>query len=229
MSVVATANERRPSIEATTAARLLSLIVALAAFVIAFGPPRRAAQRFEFRRRDSRLFSAYSLRGPWGQGAPARDFEFRAEAVDRRQSRLVARHPRARIAWADGLPRQEGSRRSFDRLARRHLRRPKAPIRHSSRQRQQWSRRCVRRAVVLFAEATTGDGNRLLRFRSSQFEAVRLAACPDNGGLRSFSPSTSTIRASPGCRRFVVSGPASPGTATRRFSGISCSTPAGPA
>jgi 1-acyl-sn-glycerol-3-phosphate acyltransferase len=30
--------------------------------------------------------------------------------------------------------------------------------------------------VVLFAEATTGDGNRLLRFRSSHFEAIRLAA-----------------------------------------------------
>jgi 1-acyl-sn-glycerol-3-phosphate acyltransferase len=30
--------------------------------------------------------------------------------------------------------------------------------------------------VVLFAEATTGDGNRLLPFRSSHFEAVRLLA-----------------------------------------------------
>ena len=30
--------------------------------------------------------------------------------------------------------------------------------------------------VVLFAEATTGDGNRILRFRSSHFEAVRRAA-----------------------------------------------------
>ncbi len=33
--------------------------------------------------------------------------------------------------------------------------------------------------VVLFAEATTGDGNRLRRFRSSHFEAVR-QACDDN-------------------------------------------------
>jgi 1-acyl-sn-glycerol-3-phosphate acyltransferase len=30
--------------------------------------------------------------------------------------------------------------------------------------------------VVLFAEATTGDGNRLMRFRSSHFEAIRQAA-----------------------------------------------------
>ena len=35
-------------------------------------------------------------------------------------------------------------------------------------------------AVVLFAEATTGDGNRLLRFRSSHFEAIRHAAIAGN-------------------------------------------------
>ena len=29
---------------------------------------------------------------------------------------------------------------------------------------------------MLFAEATTGDGNRLLKFRSSHFEAARMAA-----------------------------------------------------
>ena len=43
-------------------------------------------------------------------------------------------------------------------------------------------------AVVLFAEATTGDGNRLLRFRSSHFEAVRLAACSDNEGPAVIQP-----------------------------------------
>ena len=36
--------------------------------------------------------------------------------------------------------------------------------------------------VVLFAEATTGDGNRILRFRSSHFEAVRQAAASAQGG-----------------------------------------------
>jgi 1-acyl-sn-glycerol-3-phosphate acyltransferase len=36
--------------------------------------------------------------------------------------------------------------------------------------------------VVLFAEATTGDGNRILRFRSSHFEAVRQAAGEASGG-----------------------------------------------
>jgi 1-acyl-sn-glycerol-3-phosphate acyltransferase len=35
--------------------------------------------------------------------------------------------------------------------------------------------------VVLFAEATTGDGNRLLRFRSSHFEAARQAALSERG------------------------------------------------
>ncbi len=39
--------------------------------------------------------------------------------------------------------------------------------------------------VVLFAEATTGDGNRLLRFRSSHFEAVRQAAA---GGEAAIQP-----------------------------------------
>jgi 1-acyl-sn-glycerol-3-phosphate acyltransferase len=34
-------------------------------------------------------------------------------------------------------------------------------------------------AVVLFAEATTNDGNRVLRFRSSHFEASRIAIGPD--------------------------------------------------
>ena len=35
--------------------------------------------------------------------------------------------------------------------------------------------------VVLFAEATTGDGNRLLRFRSSHFQAIRAAAEAEGG------------------------------------------------
>lgn len=34
-------------------------------------------------------------------------------------------------------------------------------------------------AVILFAEATTGDANRILRFRSSHFEAMRHALCAD--------------------------------------------------
>jgi 1-acyl-sn-glycerol-3-phosphate acyltransferase len=37
-------------------------------------------------------------------------------------------------------------------------------------------------SVVLFAEATTGDGNRILRFRSSHFEAVRQAAAGGGTG-----------------------------------------------
>ncbi len=43
-------------------------------------------------------------------------------------------------------------------------------------------------AVVLFPEATTGDGNRLLRFRSSHFEAVRLVACSDEEGPAIIQP-----------------------------------------
>ena len=42
--------------------------------------------------------------------------------------------------------------------------------------------------VVLFAEATTGDGNRLLRFRSSHFEAIRLAALSDKERIAFIQP-----------------------------------------
>jgi lyso-ornithine lipid O-acyltransferase len=37
-------------------------------------------------------------------------------------------------------------------------------------------------AVILFAEATTGDANRILRFRSSHFEAVRQTLAPGFAG-----------------------------------------------
>jgi 1-acyl-sn-glycerol-3-phosphate acyltransferase len=36
-------------------------------------------------------------------------------------------------------------------------------------------------AMILFAEATTGDGNRVLRFRSSHFEAIRQTLQPGGG------------------------------------------------
>jgi len=41
----------------------------------------------------------------------------------------------------------------------------------------------MRDPVLLFAEATTGDGNRLLRFRSSHFEAIRQACTDGSCGL----------------------------------------------
>ena len=69
--------------------------------------------------------------------------------------------------------------------------------------------------VVLFAEATTGDGNRLLRFRSSHFEAIRLAACGGQRGPRRHPAGLSRLfehrRAADGSS---ASGRASPGTAT---------------
>ncbi len=42
--------------------------------------------------------------------------------------------------------------------------------------------------VVLFAEATTGDGNRLLRFRSSHFESIRQAALGAGGRAAIIQP-----------------------------------------
>ena len=46
----------------------------------------------------------------------------------------------------------------------------------------------ARCSIVLFAEATTGDGNRLRHFRSSHFEAARLAAFSDNEGHTIIQP-----------------------------------------
>jgi lyso-ornithine lipid O-acyltransferase len=43
-------------------------------------------------------------------------------------------------------------------------------------------------AVILFAEATTGDANRLLRFRSSHFEAVRHTLDPEQPGHAIIQP-----------------------------------------
>jgi 1-acyl-sn-glycerol-3-phosphate acyltransferase len=42
--------------------------------------------------------------------------------------------------------------------------------------------------VILFAEATTGDANRVLRFRSSHFEAVRHTLDPDRSGRAIVQP-----------------------------------------
>jgi lyso-ornithine lipid O-acyltransferase len=38
--------------------------------------------------------------------------------------------------------------------------------------------------IVLFAEATTGDGNRLMRFRSSHFEAIRQAGADGDASIQ---------------------------------------------
>ena len=55
--------------------------------------------------------------------------------------------------------------------------------------------------VVLFAEATTGDGNRILRFRSSHFEAVRAAAAAGAAAIQPVFLDYSRIGGLPVARR----------------------------
>ena len=74
----------------------------------------------------------------------------------------------------------------------------------------------AREPVLLFAEATTGDGNRLLRFRSSHFEAIRQAraTAPPDLATRSCSRYSCIIPGSPACRSPESIARSSPGTAT---------------
>ena len=55
--------------------------------------------------------------------------------------------------------------------------------------------------VVLFAEATTGDGNRILPFRSSHFEAVRAAAAAGGAAIQPVFLDYSRIGGLPVARR----------------------------
>ncbi len=195
MSTAATANERRSLIAATTAARLLSLIVALAAFVIAFGPPRRAAQWFgsHFGARIPVYFQRLLCAG---LGVKVRRYGSFSSAA---KQLIVANH----VSWLD-IP-VLGSLKPMSFLAKREVgnhpigrelvalqgvvyvdRRRRSDIPAVNARMVDAMR--AGSAVVLFAEATTGDGNRLLRFHSSHFEAVRLAACSDNEGPTVIQP-----------------------------------------
>jgi lyso-ornithine lipid O-acyltransferase len=192
MSAVAT--DRFPPIGATTAARLLSLIVALAAFVIAFGLARRTAQRFESRLgRDIPVYFQRILCA--GLGVKVRRHGSLSSAP---KQLIVANH----VSWLDipvlgslgpmsfvakkeigdhpvgrGLVAMQGVV-YVDRRRRSAIPAVNARIAETMRA----------GAVVLFPEATTGDGNRLLRFRSSHFEAVRLVAGSDDEGPAIIQP-----------------------------------------
>jgi lyso-ornithine lipid O-acyltransferase len=195
MSVLTEANDTSAPIAATTAVRLLSLIVALAAFVIVFGPPRRAAQRLGFRFGDRIPVHFHRLLCA-GLGVRVRrhgTFGYAPKQL------IVANH----LSWLD-IPvlaslepmsflakKEVGDHRVGRALValqgvvyldrQRRFRIPSANARMVEAMRAG----C---AVVLFAEATTGDGNRLLPFRSSHFEAARLAAGSDNEGPAVIQP-----------------------------------------
>ncbi len=166
--------------------RLAGLVLALAAFIVALGPPRRLAQRLGSRlgERTPVLFHRLLCAG---LGVKVR----RHGAFARSGSRLiVANH----VSWLD-VPVM-GSLAPMSFLAKKEV--GDHPLGRELVAMQgvvyvdRGRRRCIPGVnakmvetmrsgapVVLFAEATTGDGNRLLRFRSSHFEAIRQAAIAD--------------------------------------------------
>jgi lyso-ornithine lipid O-acyltransferase len=190
----AVAADRFPPIRATTAARLLSLVVALAAFVIAFGLARRAAQRFESRLgRNIPVYFQRILCA--GLGVKVRRHGNLSSAPKRL---IVANH----VSWLD-IP-VLGSLGPMSFLAKKEIgdhwvgrwlvamqgvvyvdRRRRSAIPAVNARIAEAMRAG---AVVLFPEGTTGDGNRLLRFRSSHFEAVRLVARSNDEGPAIIQP-----------------------------------------
>ena len=195
MSAVASGNGGFSSVAATTLVRIVCLIVALAAFLVVFGPARRTAQTFGWRfgRGIPVLFHRLLCAGLGVKVRRHGSFSTGAKQL------IVANH----VSWLD-IP-VLGSLEPVSFLAKREIgnhrigrelvamqgvvyvdRRLRACIPAVNANMVGAMRAGAR--VVLFAEATTGDGNRLLRFRSSHFQAIRLAALGDNEGAAVIQP-----------------------------------------
>jgi 1-acyl-sn-glycerol-3-phosphate acyltransferase len=183
MSAVVSMQRTGSAFPPTTLARLICLVLSLAAFVAVFGPPRRIAQTFGWRlgRRTPVWFQRLLCAG---LGVSVR--RHGAFSVETKQL-IVANH----VSWLD-IP-VLGSLEPMSFLAKKEIgdhpvgrelvalqgvvyvdRRRRSCIPAANARMAETMR--AGSPVVLFAEATTGDGNRLLRFRSSHFEAVRQAA-----------------------------------------------------
>jgi len=187
MSALAALPGRFPRLHATTFVRLVCLIFALSAVLAALGPVRRIAQTCGWRlgRGAPSLFHRLLCRG---LGVRVR--RLGAFTAGRKQL-IVANH----VSWLDIPVLASLAPMSF--LAKKEI--GEHPVGREivamqgvvyvDRRRRSCIpsvNRCMAKTmragspVVLFAEATTGDGNRLLRFRSSHFEAVRQAASDDD-------------------------------------------------
>jgi lyso-ornithine lipid O-acyltransferase len=183
VSAAAILKARLPSVGVWTVARLVCLILALAAFVAAFGPPRRIVQLLGWRvgQVTPVLFQRLMCAGLGVRVRRHGDFSGAPRQL------IVANH----VSWLDVLVLGSLGPMSFlakkevgDYMVGRELvalqgvvyvdrsRRSRIPTVNASMAEAM----CAGSPVVLFAEATTGDGNRLLRFRSSHFEAIRQAA-----------------------------------------------------
>jgi 1-acyl-sn-glycerol-3-phosphate acyltransferase len=167
--------------------RLAGLVLALASFVIAVGPPRRLAQRLRWRLGEQAPVLFHRLLCV-GLGVTVRRH---GELAGLGSRLIVANH----VSWLD-IP-VLGSLAPMSFLAKKEI--GAHPFGRELVALQgavyvdRGRRRCIpdvnarmleaMRAgapVVLFAEATTSDGNRLLRFRSSHFQAIRQAAIAGN-------------------------------------------------
>jgi len=162
--------------------RLLLGLLAAALFVLLLGPPRAFAQ--------SRGWRLGRGAAPWFQrlACAALGVEVKVHGRPAPGKRMiVANH----VSWLDILVL--GSVEPMTFLAKKEIGAPALGGRLARLQgiifvdRRRW--RCIPSVnaemartmvegepVTLFAEATTGDGNRILPFRSSHFEAVREAA-----------------------------------------------------
>jgi lyso-ornithine lipid O-acyltransferase len=195
MSALAALRVSRGSLPTTTLLRLLCLIVVLTAFLAAFGLPRRIAQIYGLRvgRWAPVLFNRLICAG---LGVRVR----RHGAFSAGTKRLVvANH----ISWLD-IPIL-GSLEPMSFLAKKEI--GDHPVGkqivaiqgvvYVDRDRRSCipsvnariaEAMCAGAPVVLFAEGTTSDGNRLMRFRSSHFESARQAASSGRGERQVIQP-----------------------------------------
>jgi lyso-ornithine lipid O-acyltransferase len=183
MSAFAALRVSRGSLPVTTLLRLLCLVVILTAFLATFGPLRRIAQIYGLRvgRRAPVLFNRLICAG---LGVRVRLHGAFSAGTNRL---IVANH----VSWLD-IP-VLGTLEPMSFLAKKEIgdhpvgkqivaiqgvvyvdrsRRSCIPSVNA----QISEAMCAGTPVVLFAEGTTSDGNRVMRFRSSHFEAAREAA-----------------------------------------------------
>ncbi len=166
----------------TTLLRLGLAVLGLAAFVVVFAPTRLVAKRFGMSF-GSRLSVRFQRLLCAGLGVRVR----RHGELAPRAGLIVANH----VSWLD-IP-VLGSLAPMSFLAKKEVGDHPLGRRLVALQGAVYVDRGLRfkipavnadmartlqngSPVVLFAEATTGDGNRLLPFRSSHFEALRIAA-----------------------------------------------------
>ena len=195
MTLVATSRAGAPPLALSSLIWLGGLVLALAGFIVVLGPPRRVAQRFgrRFGEQAPVLFHRLLCAG---LGVAVRQHGEWAGSGSRL---TVANH----VSWLD-IP-VLGSLAPMSFLAKKEI--GAHPVGRELVAFQgvvyveRGRRRCIpvvnarmvetMRAgapVVLFAEATTGDGSRLLRFRSSHFEAIRQAAIGADESLALVQP-----------------------------------------